>query len=113
MNLMKPIGSGKRFDIYLVKLDPTMGSEIKKNRPGVIVSPDIANRYLPTVIIAPLTSTIKPYPTRVNCRFRSKSGSVALDQLRAVDRKRLGEKLGTLDKRYQAQTLQTLRNIFS
>ncbi len=84
----------KRFDVYLVALDPTQGSEIKKTRPCLIVSPDEANRHLATVIIAPMTTKGRGYPTRVPCRFQGKSGQVVLDQLRTVDKGRLVKRLG-------------------
>lgn len=85
-----------QFDVYLVALDPTLGSEIKKTRPCIIVSPDEMNRHLKTVIIAPLTSTIKNYPTRVNLTFQGKQGQVVLDQIRTVDNRRLVKKLGII-----------------
>jgi mRNA interferase MazF len=76
-------------------LDPTQGSEIQKARPSLVVSPNEANEYLRTVIIAPMTTTERPYPTRVSMTFQNKRGQVALDQIRAVDRQRLVRKLGT------------------
>lgn len=85
-----------QYDIYWVSLDPTEGSEIAKTRPCVIVSPDELNAHLRTVIIAPLTSTIKNYPYRVNCVVSRKKGSIALDQLRTVDKVRLSEYIAHL-----------------
>ncbi|NAW50323.1 type II toxin-antitoxin system PemK/MazF family toxin, partial [Elizabethkingia argentiflava] len=79
----------KRFDVFFIDLNPTVGSEINKIRPCVIISPDEMNNALNKVIIAPLTSTIKPYPMRVNCRVEGKKGQVALDHLRSVDKRRL------------------------
>jgi len=87
----------KRFEVWLVNLDPAIGREIKKTRPCVIVSPEVINKFLDTVITAPLTSTIRSYPTRVSCTFQKKNGEVALDQIRSVDKIRLIRKLGTLD----------------
>jgi mRNA interferase MazF len=87
-----------RFGVYRIRLDPADGSEIAKTRPGVVVSPDEMNRHLNTVIIAPMTTAQKKYPTRVACRFSGKSGEVALDQIRTVDRSRLLQHLGDLDK---------------
>jgi mRNA interferase MazF len=87
----------KRFDVWHVVLTPTIGSEIDKIRPCLVVSPDEANRHLNTVTIVPLTSTIKPYPTRINCHFLGKAGQLATDQIRSIDKTRLGKKLGTLD----------------
>ncbi|MBA2656735.1 MAG: type II toxin-antitoxin system PemK/MazF family toxin [Tatlockia sp.] len=104
----------KRFEIFLVNLDPTVGSEIKKTRPVVIISPDSMNlSRLKTIIIAPMTSTIKEdFPTRVNTTFKEKRGQIALDQLRAVERSRLIQKLGILDKEAQRNILNTLAIMF-
>ena len=88
----------KQFDVYDVNLDPARGSEIKKKRPAVIISPDIMNKHLNTVIIAPLTHTIKGYPSRVASRFKNEPGEIALDQIRAVDKARLVRKVGKLGK---------------
>ena len=87
----------RQFSIYWINLDPTIGSEIKKTRPGVVVSPNEMNENLNTVIIAPLTSTLKNYPTRVAISVHQKNGEIALDQIRCVDRSRLNKKMGTLD----------------
>jgi mRNA interferase MazF len=84
----------RQDEVWLVSLDPTQGSEIQKTRPCLVVSPNEANEYLRTVIIAPMTTTERPYPTRVSITFRRKRGQVALDQIRAVDRQRLIRKLG-------------------
>lgn len=84
----------RRDEIWLVSLDPTQGSEIRKTRPALVVSPNEANMYLRTVIVAPLTGTERLYPTRVSITFQAKGGQVALDQIRAVDRVRLVRKLG-------------------
>ena len=104
----------KRFDIVLVTLDPTVGSEIKKTRPAVIISPDSMNlSRLKTVIIAPMTSTIKEnFPTRIITEFKGKKGQVALDQLRAIDRIRLIQKLGVINKETQLALLNTLIIMF-
>lgn len=88
----------KRFEVWLVNLDPTMGSEVKKTRPCLIVSPDVTNKYLKTVTIVPLTSTIKDYPTRVNCVFKDKHGQLVIDQIRSIDKRRLIKKLGEMDE---------------
>lgn len=88
----------KRNEVWMVQLNPTVGSEIKKSRPCVIISPDEANRYLSTVTIAPLTSSLKSYPSRLNCTFDKKKGQVAIDQIRSVDKERLTKKLGVMDK---------------
>jgi mRNA interferase MazF len=81
-------------EVWLVALDPTRGTEIKKTRPCLIVSPDEMNRHLQTIIVAPMTTLERPYPTRLSLRFLGKRGQVALDQIRAVDRTRLLRKLG-------------------
>ncbi len=86
----------ERFDVYLVKLNPTKGREIKKTRPCVIISPNSMNRHLETVVIAPMTSKGRPYPCRVHCRFQGKTGLIVLDQIRAVDKSRLVKRLGSL-----------------
>jgi mRNA interferase MazF len=88
----------KKNEIWLVNLDPTPGSEIKKSRPCVIISPDEMNKYLATVIVAPLTSANRNFPSRVDSIFQSKRGQIVLDQLRSVDKIRLTKKLGVLDK---------------
>ena len=86
----------RRFEVHLVALDPTVGSEIRKTRPCVVVSPDEANDALNTVVGAPMTSTIRNYPTRVRVRFQGRNGEIAIDQLRAMDKRRLVKKLGAL-----------------
>jgi mRNA interferase MazF len=87
----------KRFDIWNTELNPTVGSEVNKIRPCLIVSPDEANRHLQTVIVVPLTSTLKSYPTRIDCQFMGRHGQLAIDQIRSIDKSRLGKKLGKLD----------------
>jgi mRNA interferase MazF len=103
----------KRFEVYLVNLDPTVGSEIKKTRPCVIVSPDEMNRHIATVIVAPMTTKGRNYPTRVECAFEGKSGQVVLDQLRTVDKKRLVKKMGRIDKTTQRAVLLALAEMFT
>lgn len=102
----------KRFEVWLVNLDPTIGSEIKKTRPALIISPDVTNKHLDTVVIAPLTSTIRPYPTRVVCEFQKKQGQIALDQLRAADKIRLVKKLGKMDEKVNLVVCDVLREFF-
>lgn len=87
----------RRFDVLLVNLDPTVGSEIKKTRPCLIVSPNEMNRAIRTVIIAPMTSQGKVYPTRIPCVFGGREGLILLDQLRTIDKQCLLRKLGRLD----------------
>ena len=84
----------RRDEVWLVSLDTTQGAEIQKTRPCLIVSPDEMNEHLRTVIIAPMTTVMRPYPTRVAIRFQRKHGQIVLDQLRTVDRQRLLRKLG-------------------
>jgi mRNA interferase MazF len=97
------VGDPPRLDeVWLVSLDPTQGAEIQKTRPCLIVSPDESNRHLRTVIIAPMTTVARPYPTRVALTFQGKQGQVALDQLRAVDRQRLFRKLGRISPKTAA-----------
>jgi mRNA interferase MazF len=103
----------KRFDVYLVNLDPTVGSEIRKARPCLIISPDEMNRHIATVIVAPMTSKGRDYPTRVKCTFQGKSGQVVLDQIRTVDKIRLVQKLGSIDKETQGDVLTLLAEIFA
>jgi len=86
----------KQYEIALVNLDPTIGSEIRKTRPCVVVSPNEMNKHLQTIVIAPLTSSLKPYPTRVEIQQTEVTGQVALDQIRTIDRTRLVKKIGKL-----------------
>ena len=86
----------RRFDVFLVSLDPTIGAEITKTRPCVVISPDEMNRHIATVIVAPLTSKANDYPSRVRLTFQGKRGQVVLDQVRTVDKARLVKRLGTL-----------------
>ena len=85
-----------QYDVFLISLDPTVGHEIRKTRPCVVISPDEMNRHIGTVIIAPLTSTSKDYPTRVRIRFKGKDGWIVLDQIRTVDKRRLNKRLGRI-----------------
>jgi mRNA interferase MazF len=103
----------KQFDVYIVTLNPTKGSEINKTRPSVIISPNVLNKHLNTVIIAPLTTTIKNYPSRVLSNFEDQPGEIALDQLRAVDKERLKKKIGAVDKKTAANIKQVLHTMFS
>jgi len=103
----------RRDEVWLVSLDPTHGSEIKKTRPCLVVSPDEMNRHLQTVIVVPMTTTIRPYPTRVSVRFQGKSGQAAMDQLRAVDRQRLVRKLGAVSVGTAQQVSSVLVEMFS
>ena len=101
----------ERYDVFFVSLDPTIGSEIKKTRPCVVLSPDEMNHHLSTVIIAPMTTKNHDYPTRVSVRFKGKSGWVVLDQIRTVDKARLVEKLGRIDSRTSEEIKTTLQEM--
>jgi len=103
----------KRFDVYLVILDPTTGSEIKKTRPCLVISPDEMNRNIRTVIIAPMTSAQKEYPTRLSCTFQKKKGQIVLDQLRTIDKARLIRRLGTIDSKDQLEVISMLQRLFA
>jgi len=103
----------KRFDVYLVNLDPTVGSEVRKARPCLIISPDEMNGYIATVIVAPMTTKGRNYPTRVLCAFKGKEGQVVLDQVRTVDKSRLVQKLGRIDKHTQDEVLSMLAEMFA
>lgn len=108
--------SGKaveQFMVFSVELDPTKGSEIKKTRPCVVISPSAMNDHLPTVIIAPLTHTIRPYPSRVFSNVNGQSGQIALDQIRAIDKTRLKRKFGKLDPPTVANVKLVLQTMFS
>ena len=98
----------RRFDVFLVCLDPTVGSEIKKTRPCLVVSPDEMNRHVATVIVAPMSTKGRPYPTRVPCRFQGKDGQIVLDQLRTVDKARLVRRLGRIASSVQDHVTATL-----
>ena len=103
----------KRFEVYLINLDPTVGHEIKKTRPCLIVSPDEMNRFISTVIVAPMTTQGRSYPTRVSCTFQGKKGRIVLDQIRTIDKKRLVKKLGVVSGKAQAGTIKILQEMFA
>ena len=102
-----------RFDVFLVNLDPTVGSEIKKSRPCVVVSPDEMNRHIATIIVAPMTTKGKRYPTRVACQFQGKAGQIVLDQIRTIDKTRLIKSLGQISSAEQSLVLETLAEMFA
>jgi mRNA interferase MazF len=103
----------KRFDVYLINLDPAIGSEIQKTRPCLVVSPDEMNRFIKTIIVAPLTTKGTGYPTRVICKFHGKRGQIVLDQIRTVDKSRLVGRLGKIDKQSQSEVLSVLTEMFA
>jgi len=103
----------RRGDVFVVALDPTIGREIKKTRPCVVLSPDELNRHLNTVVVAPMTTGGHPYPFRIACRFQKRDGFVVLDQLRAVDTHRLVRKLGRRSPQATASSLSVLQEMFT
>ena len=103
----------RRFEVHLISLDPTKGSEIKKTRPCVVISPDEMNKHIRTAIIAPMTSTIKNYPTRVPVTFQGKKGQIVLDQIRTVDKSRLIKNLGSVSSTAEEKVLKTLQEMFA
>lgn len=103
----------RRFDVFLINLDPTVGSEIQKTRPCVVISPDEINRHITTVIVAPMTTKGQPYPTRVVCKFQSKDGQIVLDQIRTVNKTRLVKLLGQISSDEQKAVLDTLAELFA
>lgn len=103
----------ERGEVYLVQLDPTRGSEIRKTRPCLVVSPDELNHHLRTVIVAPMTTGGQAYPWRVQCRFQSRAGFVAIDQLRTVDTERLVRRLGRLAPNSLAAVLTVVQEMFA
>lgn len=109
MDMVKTI---KQFEVWLVQFDPAAGSEIKKSRPAVIVSNNIINDLYATVIVAPLTSTVRDYPTRIDTSFENKGGQIALDQLKCFDKERLKKKIGSLPKAECNDVLDMLSYIF-
>ena len=103
----------KRFDVYLINLDPTSGVEIQKTRPCLVISPDEMNAYIQTVIVAPMTTKARNYHTRVNCRFEGKDAHIVLDQIRTVDKVRLIKRLGRITTTAQKDVLAVLAELFA
>jgi mRNA interferase MazF len=103
----------KRFEIYLVNLDPTVGGEIQKRRPCLIVSPDELNQNVKTAIIAPMTTKSRNFPTRVACKFEGKKGFIVLDRIRTVDQIRLLKKLGEIDDETRVKVIEKLQELFA
>ena len=102
-----------RFDVVLVPLDPTKGSEIKKTRPCLVISPNEMNHNISTIIVAPMTSKGRRYPTRVDVVFQETKGQIVLDQIRTIDKSRVIKKLGRVSKKAQEKTLSILNEMFS
>ena len=103
----------KRFEVHLANLDPTVGNEIQKTRPCVIISPDEMNRHISTVIVAPMTTGGQSWPSRVECTFGGRNGRIVLDQIRTLDKTRLVRRLGVLDASTRERVLTTLADIFA
>jgi mRNA interferase MazF len=103
----------RRFEVHFISLDPTKGSEIRKTRPCVVISPDEMNKFVKTVIIAPMTSTIRDYPTRVNTTFQGKKVQIVLDQIRTVDKSRLIKNIGNISSAAREKVLSTLQEMFA
>ena len=102
-----------RFDVFLISLEPTQGSEIRKTRPCLVVSPDEMNHNINTVIVAPMTTKGRLYPTRITCNFQGKQGQIVCDQIRTVDKSRLVKKLGFVSKTVQIPVLEVLQSMFA
>lgn len=102
-----------RFEVWLIDLEPTRGAEIRKTRPCVVVSPDEMNHNISTVIVAPMTTKSRGYPTRVSVTFRKKRGEIVLDQLRTIDKGRLIRKLGKIDEQATVAVIDVLREMFA
>lgn len=102
----------QRFDVFLVPLDPTRGTELKKTRPCLIISPDEMNDMIGTVIIAPMTTKSREYPTRIRCSFQGRIGEIVLDQIRTIDKSRLLKKLGRIDAKTQSAVTSVLLEMF-
>jgi mRNA interferase MazF len=103
----------KRFEVFVVALDPTVGREIRKSRPCVVISPNEMNAWISTVIVAPMTTKGRNYPSRVSCTFKGKQGQIVLDQIRTVDKSRLVKSLGRIDSRAATQILSILGEMFA
>jgi len=101
-----------QYEIVLVNLDPTIGSEIKKIRPCVVISPNEMNKYLNTIVIAPMTSTSKSYPTRIEINSNNKKGWIVIDQIRTVDRKRISKVFGKLSEKEILEVKNVMRETF-
>jgi len=103
----------KKWDVVLVNLDPVKGKEIRKTRPCLIVSPNVMNKHLHTVIIAPMTSTEKKYPSRLSTNFKGRAGEICFDHLKSIDKERIIQVQGTLDTKLRKAVNELLREMFS
>jgi len=102
-----------RYQVVLVRLDPTLGSEIKKTRPALVLSPDEMNRHISTVIVAPMTSKSRPYPSRVKCEFQGVEGEVVLDQIRTIDKMRVIRVLGRIEEETKQEVHRVIAELFA
>jgi len=102
-----------RFDVYLINLDPAVGSEIQKTRPCLIISPDEMNKHIRTVIVATMTTAGKDYPTRISCNFKKKKGQIVLDQIRTIDKTQLIKKLGSINPATRLEVVSVLQRLFA
>ncbi len=102
----------KRFEVVLINLEPTVGKEINKMRPAIIISPDQLNEFWSTVLIIPMTSTIRNLGFRLDVSFEGKEGQACIDQLRSVDKIRIVKKLGSLDEKYHSKIFEVLKEMF-
>ncbi len=102
-----------RFEVHLVSLDPALGSAIKKTRPCLVISPDEMNHHIRTVVVVPMTTKGRPYPSRAPCRFQGRQGQVVLEQIRTVDKARLVRKLGRISKKTETSVLSVLGEMFA
>jgi len=102
----------QQYDVFIVNLDPTIGSEIKKTRPCVIISPDEMNKYLDTVVIAPVTSQSRNYPTRVMIDLEEQENWVVIDQIRTIDKSRLTKKIGRLSQKETTSIKHVIKETF-
>ena len=103
----------KRFDVFLVALDPAQGAEIQKKRPCLVISPGEMNQFISTVIVAPMTTKGRSYPTRIPCKFQNRRSHIVLDQIRTVDKSRLLEKLGRIGTLIQDRVILALIEMLS
>ena len=102
----------EQYSVWLVNLDPTVGSEIRKTRPALVISPDEMNDVLKTVIVAPMTTKVRGWPTRVKISFQGKEGEIALDQIRTIDKRRLVKRLGEIDPFKVSEVKTVLKEMF-
>ena len=107
------MGMVKQFEVYLVSLNPALGSEIQKTKPALVISPNEMNQTFKTVLVAPMTTTLRNFPSRVKTTFRGKKGDIALDQMRAIDQLRLVKKLGAIHHTTANKTLIVLQEMFA